>query len=303
VATVHRHFYPAPIYGLESRYGGVSESLEPLTQQRFLEAWVIEDPPLPLGGWWPAEKTPGGRRYMWGGAEAELLLPPMAEGSVLRLAVAPAEGVQRLWVEKEGSAAEGHEIGAGGEILEFRVDASGADRVASVLFRGEGVPVAGGGDPRALSVQLREVVARDPGWSWMAPVTRPWWREILGVEVDGAYGPEDFEGTEGMWLAPHAVLRVPVSTGEMRLQMWAPRPTPPQTVVHINGESVVGPLDVCQGPTWFAFTLTPEMAAAGVVELELLSDPYLPSDDGHQDPRALGVVLSAVGFVPPGHGP
>lgn len=303
VATVHRHFYPAPIYGRESRYGGVSESLEPLTQQRFLEAWVIEDPLLPVEGWWPAEQSPGGRRYMWGGAEAELLLPPMAEGSVLRLAVAPAEGVQRLWVEEEGSATEGHEIGAGGEILEFRVDASGADRVASVLFRGEGVPVAGGGDPRALSVQLREVVARDPGRSWTAPVTRPWWREIAGINVEGAYGPEIFDGTEGMWLAPHAVLRVPVSTGEMRLQMWAPRPTPPSTVLSVNGEAVIGPLDIRQAPAWFSFVLTPEMAASGLVELVVSSEPYAPSVDGHQDSRSLGVVLSAVAFEPPGRRP
>ena len=70
VATVHRHLYPGPLQGKERHWGGVSDRLRPLTQNRFLDAWVIEDPPLPLSGWWPAERESSGRQFMWGGVEA-----------------------------------------------------------------------------------------------------------------------------------------------------------------------------------------------------------------------------------------
>jgi hypothetical protein len=97
VATVHRHFYPDGIRGHELHWGGVSDDLYPLTQQRFLEAWVIEDPPLPIRGWWPRERSSSGRPFMWGAAGAELALPPLATGTEIGIALRPAPGAPVSW--------------------------------------------------------------------------------------------------------------------------------------------------------------------------------------------------------------
>jgi len=101
VATVHRHLYPGPLQGKERHWGDVSDRLRPLTQDRFLNAWVIEDSPLPLFGWYSAEHESSGRRFMWGRVEAVMALPPLGEGTQLGLALRPAPGVapvvRRQW--------------------------------------------------------------------------------------------------------------------------------------------------------------------------------------------------------------
>ncbi len=299
VATVHRRLYPDPVFGIERRWAGVSDALEPLTQQRFLEAWVLRDVPLPLRGWWPAEHTAGGRRFMWCGADAALLVPPLAGGSELGLSVRPAPGPDLLTVRWAG----GDGVTIDGETGESRMwltpPPAAANMVSTMnLERARGYS-PGPSDPRLLAVQVFEVRAVDPGREWTGPVAFAWQREALQVELVGAFGGEVFGETgEGVWLGPRAFLRVPAAAGVLSLQLWAPRPTPPLTRLRVGDEEVVGPLDVGRLPGEFSIEITAGDSVDGRVEIEIVSDPYVPASAGAEDGRELGVVLSRLAFVP-----
>jgi len=299
VATIHRGFYPDPVFGIEHRWAGVSGALEPLTQQRFLEAWVLRDVPLPIRGWWPAEHAADGRRFMWCGADATLLVPPLAGGAELGLTVRPAPASDPLTVQWAG----GEEVAVDGEVGECRVwltpPPAAANRVSAIdLHRARGYS-PGASDRRLLAAQFFEMRAVDPGREWTGPVAHRWQREALQVELLGAYGGETFGAAgEGVWLGPSAVLRVPAAAGVLILRLWAPRPTPPQTRLRVGDEQVLGPLDIGQQPMDFSIEIEASDTRDGRVEIEVLSDPYLPAAAGAGDSRELGVVLSRLTFVP-----
>ncbi len=299
VATVHRHFYPPPLFGFETALGGVSDRLEPLTQQRFLNAWVILDPPLPVDGWWPAESAPDGRRFMWGDATAELLLPPLSRGSRLRLLVGHAPGIEAVALRLGEFASEPLPPVDGFRRLEIEVKAPSAGRTARARFVAAGRPRIGTGDPRELAVQLLGVRAFDPERAWTARPADGERRWVAGIELDGAYGVETFaDGVEGVWLAPRAVLRVPAAAGRLTLQLTAPRPTSPRTVIRLAGTLAAGPLKVSTAPRRYVIEVPPSAGRTGTVELELVSVPYSPAAEGGRDSRTLGVVLSEVAFEP-----
>jgi hypothetical protein len=304
VATVHRQLYPDPLFGLERRWAGVSGALEPLTQQRFLEAWVLRDVPLPISGWWPAERGVGGRRFMWCGADAVLLMPPLAAGSELGLALRPAPGpdpVSVTWNESEGATVDGES----GELRLWLPTPAGVvgRESALIIARARGVP-PGGGDRRPLAAQVFELRAVDSARAWSGLVDHQWQREALRVELDGAFDGEDFAGFgEGVWLGPQAVLRVPAVAGTLRLRLWAPRPTSPGTRLKVAGEWVAGPIDPRSHPVDVAVDVPRVAASSGRVEIEIASIPYLPTTTGSDDRRELGVVLSQVMFVPAAAGP
>jgi len=299
VATVHRGLYPDPVFGIERRWAGVSDRLEPLTQQRFLEAWLLRDVPLPIHGWWPAEHTTDGRRFMWCGVDAALLVPPLAGGSELGLAVRPAPGPDRVTVRWSG----GDGVAVDGEAGENRIwltpPSTAENRVSTInLDRARGYS-PGASDRRLLSAQFFEMRAVDPGREWTGPVAHSWQREALQVELQGAYGGEEFGAAgEGVWLGPRSLLRVPAGAGVLILRLWAPRPTPPLTRMRMGGEEVLGPLDITQQPMECSIEIAAADSADGHVEIEILSDPYLPAIAGAGDVRELGVVLSRVTFVP-----
>jgi hypothetical protein len=299
VATVHRHLYPAPLYGFEEHFSGVSAALEPMTQQRFLEASVIADPPLPLGGWWPAESTPEGRRFMWGGSEAELLVPPLSARAELGLAVRPVPGPQPLEVAWEGRrlvvlAGEGGE-----ELLWIPPPATAVGKASRLLLRRAAAFVPGPGDPRPLAVQLFELRAVDPGRAWSGAVARPRQRAALRVRIEGAFAAERFsEGLDGVWLGPRAAVSLPAATGVVRLRMWAPRPTPPETEIWLAGRRAAGPLELGPRPRDVTIELDCGDVRDGRAELLVTSVPYRPSEHGSDDHRELGVVLSDVAFEP-----
>ncbi len=299
VATVHRGLYPDPLFGIERRWAGVSDALEPLTQQRFLEAWVLRDVPLPIRGWWPAEHTAGGRRFMWCGTDAALLVPPLTGGSMLGLAVRPAPGPDPVTVRWAG----GDQITVDGEAGENRLwltmSAAVANRESTInLDRARG-SVPGASDPRSLAVQVFEVRAVDPGRAWSGPVAHWWQREAMQVELVGAYGGEDFgRAGEGVWLSSRALLRVPAASGVLSLHLWAPRPTPPLTRLRVGDAEVLGPLDIAQQPVEVSIEIAAADSVGARVEIEIASDPYVPSATGADDSRELGVVLSRLTFVP-----
>jgi hypothetical protein len=299
VATVHRHFYPGSLYGREINFGGASQEIWPLTQQRFHDAWVIEDPPLPIQGWWPVEMLPGGRTFMWGAADARLLMPPMPDGAEIWVVFRPAEGPDPLLVEfdrrevaKVTGSSEEHR-------LRFTIAPSEAGKVTELRFARDRGYAPGNDDSRPLAVQLFELRASDPSLPWAARVAHPWQRRTLNIELKGAYQPEDFAGFgAAVWLGPQASLVVPAREGRLMLRLWAPRPTPPRTVVMVGGRRAAGPLELGSLPTEVAIQVQTEDITAGSVEIQLLSESYVPSQHGRNDSRELGIVLSVVGFEP-----
>jgi len=298
VATIHRHLYPDPLRGRERYWGGVSDDLRPLTQGRFLEAWVIDDPPLPLAGWWPAERAGDGRRFMWGGTDARLQLPPLA-GTELTVAVRPAPGPEPLVVEY-GGVEVARVDGDGGEQFLWLDDAAAAVETSAVLRFGRSRSCPpGAADQRPLAVQLFEIRARTAGDAWSGKVSHRWQRKILRVELEGAFEAEVFPGVgDAVWLGPSARLSVPAVEGHLRLRLWAPRPISPKMVVRVAGRRAAGPLDLGPRPVDVEVDVLSGEAPDGWVELEISSVPYRPADSGGEDRRSLGVVLSEVAFEP-----
>ena len=299
VATVHRHLYPGPLQGREWHWGGVSDRLRPLTQNRFLDAWVIEDPPLPLSGWWPAERESSGRQFMWGGVEAVMALPPLSEGTQLGIALRPAPGPAPVVVEINGWEMGRVDGEAGEQRLWFQIPPPAVDRVSELRFTRAAAFPPGGEDQRPLALQLYELRALSPAGPWTGPVARRWQREAIKVELEGAYSAEEFAGAgEGVWLGPRAVLRAPAGEGRLRLRLWAPRPTPARTTVFVAGRPAAGPLDIGPQPAFFEIEVLEGDAEGGWVEVEIVSDPYTPASDGGADRRTLGVVMSEIAFEP-----
>jgi hypothetical protein len=299
VATVHRHFYPDGIRGHELHWGGVSDDLYPLTQQRFLEAWVIEDPPLPIRGWWPRERSSSGRPFMWGAAGAELALPPLATGTEIGIALRPAPGADPVNVVLDGvevAAVDGY---SDEQRFWLRLPPGAVGRVSHLGFARRQSYPPGGGDSRPLAVQIFEIRALRPGGSWASPINQAWQREAMRIEVEGNYDAEHFTGAgDGMWLGPRALVRLPATGGKLHLRLWAPRPSPPRTEIWIGGRRAAGPLDIEPFPVDYMIEVLPDDVVDGRLEVEIHSDLYLPSDDGAVDPRELGVVLSEVSFKP-----
>jgi len=299
VAAVHRPFFPDSVYGREIGFGGLSAELRPLTQQRFLDAWVIDDPPLPIEGWWPGERLPSGRRFMWGSAGAELLVPPLPVGAKLGIGLRPAPGPEPLIVELNSREVARFDGEGGERRLWIEVGPTWAGVVSTLRFSRSESFAPGGGDTRQLAVQLFEVRALHPQRRWEGAVVHPWQRSALRVQLEGAYEAEDFgEAGEGVWLGPSARLTVPAGAGTLRLRLWAPRPSPPRTQILLAGRPVTGVLDIGSRPGEVEVLVVLGALEDGSVKLELVSDPYVPSVNGGDDHRELGVVLSGVRFEP-----
>ena len=300
VATVHRHFYPDGLGGREHHWGGISERLRPLTQQRFLEAWVIEEPPLPLSGWWPRERSPNGRPFMWGAAAAELELPVLDVGTELGVALRPAPGPDPVRLVLDGEVVATIDGEAGEQRLWIRAPSDDSQRRSSrlVIDRANSDP-PGDSDSRPMAVQVFEMRALNPAGAWASAINHPWQRDALQIEMEGFYDAERFSRAgDGVWLRPRALLRVPAAGGRLRFRLWAPRPTPPRTLIRFAGRLAAGPLEVGPLPEVFEVEVLPSDALDGRLEVEILSDAYHPADDGLADLRELGVVLSSVEFEP-----
>ena len=299
VATVHRHLYGEPLAGGGLEWGGVSDRLEPLTQQRFLEAWVLGAPALPVGEWWPVETSPDGGSFQWGGAHCEALLPPLPAGTRVTASFRPARGPGAVAVSWNGTAVVAEELG--GDRLGVRIepDQVRADACNRLSFSSERGYPPGPDDSRPLSVQLLSISARGPALTWSGPVAWPVERWRLGVRIDGDYLPETFgDAGSGVWLAPSARIELHAGAGRIGLTLLAPRPTPSRTVARVAGRVVAGALDLGPAPSELWIAVGDGDTAGGMVVVELLSEGYRPSDHGRTDDRELGVVLTRVRFEP-----
>ncbi len=302
VATVHPHLYMPSLTGETQSYGRVSEGLEPLTQNRFLSAELIANPPLPVGQWWTREYLPDGTPFMWAGPEAELWLPPVPRGTLVGLAVRPAPGDAplRVSIEPGRFAAE---VAGDGEIAQlwYRMDDdSSSGPVIAKLGRSSGYP-PGGGDDRPLSAQLLGVVVRPPGAAFGGPAATENDRFKLRLEVEGKYEPESFgELGRGVWLDFEASLRISIDEpGRLVLQLAAPRPTPALPQISVDGRLAAGPVELTAGINRIAINVVEHEIADGVLEIGVMSEPFVPAESGHgTDTRRLGVVLLGLDFEP-----
>jgi hypothetical protein len=300
VTTVHRQHYPPSIIDRELRWNGVSDRLRPLTQQRFLTAWVITAPPLPLGEWWPAEIEADGRWLMWGGAVCDLLLPPLPDPAEVEVAFRAAPGEAPLEVSWNGGMVAEVEADVGRLRLRFDADQVRDHDVNQLSFRRAAGYPPGNGDQRPLAVQLFHVRAMAPNLPWSASLAVAAERRRLGILLQGHHGPENFGGVgRGVWLAPHAVLEVPAAAGRLELVAWAPRPVPADAVIRVGGEVVAGPLDLASTPLKVVVPIAEQHVHGGRVTFEIDSVEFVPAAAGvGTDRRELGIVVSEIRFEP-----
>lgn len=299
VSTVHRRHYPPSIIDRELRWNGVSDRLRPLTQQRFLTAWLITAPPLPLGEWWPVETGPDGGWFMWGGAVCDLLLPPLSDPGEVEVEFRAAPGEAPLQVFWNGDVVAEVEADVDRTRLLFDAARVRDDTVNELSFRRAAGYPPGGGDSRPLAVQLFEARVTAPNLPWSGSLALATERRRLGVDLQGHHGPEEFTGVgRGVWLAPHALLEVPAAPGRLELTVWAPRPVAPETVISVAGKRIAGPLAIGARPETVVVPVSEEFSGNRVV-VEIDSVAFVPAAAGvGSDRRELGIVVSEVRFEP-----
>ncbi len=301
VATVHPHLYWPSLTGTGSVYGGVSHQLRPLTQDRFLSAVTMNNPPLPVGRWWSVERFDDGRPFMWAGPGAELWLPPVPAGTLIGLELRPAAGSEPLRIEMNNPV-ETFEIDGWSEATRLWVRTGVQSPTTPVIIRLRRAEVypPGGGDDRPLTAQLLDVRVRIPGARWEGCAATTGERTGLGLELDGAYDAEVFpELGRGTWLEPRARFRLNVDEpGTLEVLIAAPRPTPANPRLEVDGAVVSGPVTVDHRESVLTLPVDDDAVDRGVIEFELVSEPYLPAATGGADDRELGVVLIGVEFEP-----
>ena len=300
VATCHPDLYPGPLVAGALRFSSASAALRPLTQGRMLEAVVLSSPPLPLSGFWPAEGTGSGDRFMWLGGSADLELPPLPEGTALGLDLRPAPGPAPVTLTVNGIEA-GAVAGESDRTCRWvGPETLRADRSNRVHLERVETFLPGGGDRRQLAAQLYGVRVVGPGLPWGGPAASAADRAALDLEGVGLWGAEDFGSHgRGCWLEPRAGLAARAGPGTLSLTLWAPRPTSPELVIRVAGRVVAGPLALGRVPEEVVVTLGAGDAHGGRVVVALDSVPYLPAaSGGSSDARQLGVVLGRVRFEP-----
>jgi hypothetical protein len=151
----HYFCYFEPMAGREIRFPSVSERLRPLTQGRFLDVALFQDAALPVRGWSLPEVVAGtGEKFMWGGREAEFLMPPLPPGHGLSVDLMPFPGPAPLELLVDGRQA----LTVAGNaprawyMLDARLFQPG--RTSRLVFRRPEGYLPGNGDTRRLSVQL-----------------------------------------------------------------------------------------------------------------------------------------------------
>lgn len=299
LVTDFPHRYLSPPFGRTIRMGGVSDRLRPLTQQRFLDAAVIEGPPLPLSGWWPPEKGPDGELFIWGAPSASLVLPPYPTGTALRLDLCPAPGPAPIVLAVNGREA----LRIPGELLRraywieprWLADAG----VNTLTFQRARAYPPGPNDPRRLAVRLFGIAGVSTALPWAGPVADARQRERLRIRLDGEYGPENFAAGRGTWTAPEAQLWLPAGRGTVTLVAWAPRPEPPDVEVFAGIRKLAGPIRLPRTPTPIVVDIPETVIRNDGVALLIRATPFVPALHGNpRDGRKLGIVLGHVRFQP-----
>lgn len=249
--------------------------------------------------WWEPEHAPSGEWFVWGGAAAEVSLPPLPRGTRLELDLMPHRGQAPLDIVLNGKKVrqlEGNTPRQRYWVSEEAIAADGKNRL--VFSRVQGY-VPSDRDLRPLAVQLFGVRAVGQGVTWAGVVAAEEERARSLVKATGVLDPEEFPEGRGVWTKPEAKLVVPAGPGKLTITMWAPRPKPPVLEIAVRGARVAGPLEVGHDPIQVDIPVTAAAVAKGAGELDLKATPFCPAKEGiSSDARELGVVLAHVRFVP-----
>jgi hypothetical protein len=195
-----------------------------------------------LGSGGVARKSLNGEVFMWAGARAQLWLPPLPEGTRLRLPIRIRPGPAPLEVRADGErVAEVAGLPDRVEILDLRRRSEDGPWI--VDFHRSGGLSARRGDSRPLALAVENPWLRPPHTVFEIDLASAEARARDGLRLEGAYPLEQFGslGT-GHWLSPDAVVVVDVpGPGLIELDLAAPRPTPPETVVSSSFGRTVAP--------------------------------------------------------------
>jgi hypothetical protein len=288
-------------------FSGESEQLDALSQGRFERAVVLENAPLPISGWTNVARDEREIDFMWGTTQSRLLLPPLPAGTAVALDIEPTRGPATLELQVGGvsSAVLSGTVGRRTVWLDPGLLQPGHTTELS-FTRPEGYAVGAGGWPQAL--RLSGLRAAGGPWAWSGSLLAPADLTRLGgelesddgappaaVELTGVHPAEHLAAGTGTWTDPSAHLLAPASPGVLRLLAWAPRPTPPQLEVWLDGRPFAGPLVVPQRPTPVELFIGEE-AIGTRMDLELRSVAWTPEHPSAGVGGPLGVVLGGIEF-------
>ncbi len=299
VVTDHPDWYLGSLTGTQIRWNWVPPDLVGFTQGRFLNAALIDDPPLPVGRWWVPETGPSGIRFMWGSAGAGLDLPPFPAGTWIRLSLRPASGDRPLRIVANGRVVTQQPGRSGRSVVWVPASVLRSTSINQIRFDRAAVYPPGHGDHRALAVALFSVQIVGPGVPWSGPLASREQRQRLRVRARGAYRPERFPGVGmGCWLRPGAELRLPAGPGDLVLVLAAPRSSPPRLKIRC-GRGTPIPVDLGPHLQRVHLRIPRQACSPNGVDVRLDSVAFNPARSGlSRDHRDLGVVLFSATFHP-----
>ena len=249
--------------------------------------------------WWEPERAPNGEWFVWGGAAAEVSLPPLPRGTRLEIDVMPHRGQAPLEVLLNGKKVtqiDGNTPRKRYWVAEELVASEARGRLQFARSQGY---VPSDRDLRPLAVQLFGVRAIGQGVRWGGGLAAEEERQRTLIKATGVLDAEVFPEGRGVWTKPQAGVFVPAGVGTLTIRLWAPRPKPPVLEISVLGKVVAGPLEVGHDPIEVEVPVTAAMVAKGGVELALKATPFCPAKEGGSaDTRELGVVLSHIRFTP-----
>jgi hypothetical protein len=167
------------------------------------------------------------------------------------------------------------------------------------------------GSPGTATLRLRDLARVGPRVPWVGRIDTPEARAAVGVSIDGAatprsspaaargfYRPQEGPSGPAIWTSPEAELDLPPTPGVLTLTLSAPRPTPANLRIFLDGKLIAGPLEPGSAGRHIAITL-PTAPAADLRRLVLRATPYRPAQAARgQDSRPLGVLLGGVELTP-----
>jgi hypothetical protein len=250
-------------------------------------------------GWWEPELAAESDWFAWGGASAEIMLPPFLLGTKMELDFMPAKGPAPLEVAVNGKRVlqiDGAAIRKRYWLPEDLLVAAGKNTLSFTRAQGY-VPSAA--DPRALGVQFFGVRVVGPGVAWAGRLASEEDRKRVWVRASGILGPEVFPSGHGAWTNPQARLWFPIGPGTLTLTVWAPRPKPPLVELVARDKRLLGPVEVGGDPATLQVQVGAAHVAKGGLDLELRATPFCPAKEGvSSDSRELGVVIAHARFIP-----
>jgi hypothetical protein len=249
--------------------------------------------------WWEPERAPNGEWFVWGGAAAEVSLPPLPRGTRLELDVMPHRGQAPLDVVLNGKKVTQVEGNTPRKRYWVAEELAASDSKGRLVFARSQGYVPSDRDLRPLAVQLFGVRVIGQGVSWAGGLASEEERQRTLVKATGVLDAEVFPEGRGVWTKPQAKVFFPAGPGTLTITLWAPRPKPPVLEISALGKPVAAPVEIGHDPIEIDVHVTAAMVAKGGVELELKATPFCPAkEDGSSDTRELGVVLSHVRFSP-----